>query len=109
MAYQLHDIDKSILRQHVKWLLDTDGDEWHKDFDHRHFRRGWDGDIYPKALNAIAHEISVLAYEPEAQDECDCSGQPRQFDDGTVADAMFNYISNKQGLTQSERSAIINT
>ena len=95
------EIDHTILRQHIKWILEIDGEDGEPNqFDQRHYRRGYDGDIYARAVQAIAHEITLLPYEPGENHQCYCSGETRQFDDGAVADAMENYVWKKQGHPQ---------
>lgn len=85
------EVDMAILQQHMKWILDTDGqDDGMLMIDPRRFRRGWDGALYPRAVLAIAQAIIQNQYA-FPNEECECSGEPRQFCDATVGDAMVDY------------------
>ena len=84
-------INYTILKQHIKWILDTDGtDDGIKIIDHRRFRKGYNSELYPRAVEAMAESIRN---DPnlEFNEVCSCSGEPRQFDDATLGEAMTDY------------------
>ena len=85
------EVNIPILEQHMKWILDTDGqDDGLKMIDPRRFRAGSDGELYPRAVRAIAQAVGLNPYA-YPNTVCDCSGEPRQFCDATVGDAMVDY------------------